>query len=84
MARSTVVQWNPGIYTQVPELAKLFDMLRKAARGLIFDQQEVAALIPSIQRMPSISGPAQYIELLSILLQLTSCLLYTSDAADES
>ena len=73
LSKSTVVQWNKGIYTKVPELSKLFKMLRTASKGIIFNKKEVAHLIPKVLELPVLKGHDLYIQLLAILMQLSNC-----------
>lgn len=81
LSRSTVIQWNKGIFADVPELNPVFDMLKKASRGVIFQQEEVTPLVPLIEELPSLSAPTLYIRLLSLLVQLSACHHHTLSAA---
>jgi AraC-like DNA-binding protein len=72
-SQSIVVQWNRGIFPEIPELAMVFDLLKTASRGIIFDKTESETLLPQIQRLPYLKGHALYIELLNILTHLTGC-----------
>ena len=72
-ARSTVIQWNPNIFAQVPELAPVFDLLGKASHGLIFPHKDIEKWIPTILELPNFSGHKLYLELLSILVKLAHC-----------
>ncbi|MEN0049911.1 MAG: cupin domain-containing protein, partial [Bacteroidota bacterium] len=72
-ARSIVVQWNKGIFTKVPELKAVFEMLKIASRGIIFDYAATQLLIPVLRRMSGQSGSKLYVELLNLLLQLSDC-----------
>ncbi len=83
-AHSIVVQWNKGIYTRAPELAAVFDMLKAASRGIIFESEIVAPLIPFMKRLLPLKGPHLYVHLLELLVQLATCRYTTlSDASFE-
>ena len=72
-AQSTVIQWNEGIFAVVPELDALFRMLQTAAKGLIFDKAESLALIPKLDQLPMVTGRTLYMDLMSLLLELSTC-----------
>ena len=72
-SQSTVVHWNKGIFAKVPELASVFDMLKMASKGLVFSREGVVPLIPIVQQLPSLRGGALYLQLLSLLIQLSYC-----------
>ena len=72
-ARSVVIQWEKGIFAKVPELTPLLSLLRAASRGLLFAAEEVATLITSVQQLPELKGHQLYLQLLSVLLQLSDC-----------
>ena len=80
-AVSTVVQWNKGIFTKIPELAPLFEMLTSASKGIIFQQEEVEPFIPAVKWLPSLTGNELYIQLLSLLVQLSACTYKTLSEA---
>jgi AraC-like DNA-binding protein len=72
-AISYVVQWNVGIYPQIPETAAIHHLLKTASKGIIFEKAEIADLIPVIKKLPEFSGQDQYIQLLFLLQQLARC-----------
>lgn len=72
-AKSVVIQWDKGIFAKVPELAALLRLLRTAARGLLFAADDVQELIPRVQGLPDLKGYQLYVQLLSILLELSEC-----------
>lgn len=72
-AQSTVIQWNNNIFPRVPELMPLFDLLKTASRGIAFQTHEVGPFVPMLEHMPSLQGPALYLELLTLLLKLSAC-----------
>ncbi|TYA73905.1 AraC family transcriptional regulator [Seonamhaeicola marinus] len=81
---SIVLQWNKGIYSRVPELNGLFDMLRAASRGIIFDAEDVELLRPNIEELLLIEGHDLYVKLLELLLKLANCKFrYLSNASFE-
>ncbi|MEW4923503.1 AraC family transcriptional regulator [Algibacter sp. 2305UL17-15] len=72
-SKSFVIQWNKGIFTHVPELAPVFNMLKTASKGIIFDKEEVAHLIPQFKALITLEGHELYIKLLSLLVSLSEC-----------
>ncbi|MEP1086528.1 AraC family transcriptional regulator [Algoriphagus sp.] len=70
-SKSYVVQWNLGIFPEVPELNSIHQLLKTASRGLIFDKEQVNQLIPLIKTFPDLSGQELYIQLLAILSSLS-------------
>lgn len=83
-AESTVIQWNKGIFTHIPEMIPVLGLMRIAARGLIFEKAAVAPIIPQVKRLPLLSGAALYLALLQVLVHLSSCPFdILSDAAFE-
>lgn len=73
VSKSIVIQWNKSIFSHVPELQPIFDMLKMASKGLIFDKNEVERLIPLLKKLPNYSGHTLYIEFLSLLIKLSEC-----------
>lgn len=76
-SKSVVIQWNKGIFPRVPELRSIFDLLRAAAKGLLFDPAETAPLIPALKELPELHGHGAYIRLLKVLSELASCRFQT-------
>ncbi|MEO0470922.1 MAG: AraC family transcriptional regulator [Bacteroidota bacterium] len=72
-ARSTVIQWNAGIFRQVPELKAMFEMFWHAGRGVQFDEAYVQPLLGEVGRLPTLQGAKLYLALLSILSFLADC-----------
>lgn len=72
-AESTVIQWNKGIFTKIPELGPVFTMIRAAARGLIFDKRATELVIPWVKRLPDLSGSELYVALLDVMVKLSNC-----------
>jgi len=72
LAKSTVIQWNEGIFANTPELEPLFRMMKRASRGIIFEKSEVEHLTPEVLKLPSYAGGDLYLGLLSVLLSLSS------------
>ncbi len=72
-SKSLVVQWNVGIFPKVPELASIFEMLRTASKGIIFEKNDSAALVPLLKTFPNLQGHDLYIQLLTTLVQLSKC-----------
>lgn len=77
LSKSVVTQWNKGIFPKVPELQLVFDLLRTAAKGILFDRSETAELIPTIQKLPKLTGHELYIQLLQVLSKLATCKFQT-------
>ncbi|MBN3520706.1 helix-turn-helix domain-containing protein [Algoriphagus lutimaris] len=80
-SKSYVVQWNLGIFPEVPELDSIHQLLKTASRGLIFDKEQVNHLIPLIKTFPDLSGQELYIQLLGILSALSKASYNTLSAA---
>jgi len=72
-ARSIVVQWNKGIFPKIPELKKLFDMLRTASKGILFNKTDTSLLLPLIHKLTHLKGQELYILLLTLLSELSTC-----------
>jgi len=72
-SQSIVVHWNKGIFSKVPELAPIFTMLKTASRGIIFNKTAIEPLLPTIKTLPKLSGDQLYVQLLSLLIQLSHC-----------
>ncbi len=73
LARSVVIQWEKGIFANIPELTPLLTLLRVASRGLLFAAAEVTDLIVEVRELPNKEGHQLYVHLLSILLRLSNC-----------
>ncbi|MEM9918361.1 MAG: AraC family transcriptional regulator [Bacteroidota bacterium] len=72
-AESTVIQWNKEIFVGVPELGRVNEMLKFASKGLLFSAQDTASILPKVQQLPSMQGAELYVELLSVMVQLSNC-----------
>lgn len=70
-SNSFVVQWNKGIYTNIPELKSLHNLFIAASKGIIFNKEQSKILIPELKKMTHKEGSKLYISLLSLLLKLT-------------
>ncbi|RMG28952.1 MAG: AraC family transcriptional regulator [Bacteroidetes bacterium] len=70
---STVIQWEKGIFARIPELRPVFELLRAAGRGLLFDREAATGIIPLVRHLPELKGHGLYLKLLEVLLQLTNC-----------
>lgn len=68
---STVIQWQKNIYSRVPEMLPVFEMLDESARGLIFDRVEVQSIVNDIKSLTALQGILLYSSLLNILVKLT-------------
>lgn len=81
LSKSIVIQWNIGVFPKVPELASLFHMLRTSSRGLLFNKEETASLLSRLKKCPELEAHDLYIELLTILVKLSSCSYKTLSGA---
>ncbi|WP_025764218.1 helix-turn-helix domain-containing protein [Dyadobacter tibetensis] len=72
-AQSFVVQWDLATYPKVPELAPIHDLLKAAAKGIIFDHNHTEPVIKMVKRLPELDGHFRYLFLLKILITLTEC-----------
>lgn len=73
LSKSIVIQWNLGVFPKVPELASLFQMLRTSSKGLLFNTKDTAPLLSRLKKCPELEAHDLYIELLTILVKLSSC-----------
>ena len=71
-SRSLVIQWNRGIFAKAPELTAVFDMLKMASKGIIFDEEAIAVVLPQLKNMMQLKGQGLYLELLSVLIKLST------------
>lgn len=72
-SKSIVIQWNKGVFPKIPELEVVFNLLRKADKGILFDKTQTAKLLPLIQRLPNLKEHKLYIQLLELLTKLSDC-----------
>ncbi|GAB5551687.1 MAG: AraC family transcriptional regulator [Saprospiraceae bacterium] len=80
-ARSTVIQWNRGVFAKVPELDGVFKLIKTASRGILFSQKDTKLILPMVQQLPKDSGPDLYIGLLMVLRKLAECSYQTLSEA---
>lgn len=73
LSKSVVIQWNKEVLPRIPELKVVFELLRKADKGLIFDKSQSGPLLPLIQKLPDAKEHELYIQLLNILTLLSNC-----------
>ncbi|MFC5624782.1 AraC family transcriptional regulator [Algoriphagus winogradskyi] len=73
LAISYVVQWNVGIYPEIHELKAIHQLLKTASKGIIFEKADVSELIPLFKKLPELTAPEQYTQLLSLLQRLADC-----------
>jgi len=76
-SKSIVIQWNQGVFPNVPELETVFTLLKTAAKGILFDKVQTSSLLPQIQKLPHLQGQELYIHLLHLLTQLSDCTYQT-------
>jgi len=72
-SKSVVVQWNIGVFPKVPELTSVYELLKTASRGIIFDKAEIAPLVTKFKMLPQMDGHDLYVELLKLLVSLSDC-----------
>ena len=70
-AKSIVIQWEKGIYTRVPELDTLFDMLNSASRGILFPKEVSRTFVSRLVQLTTLTGKNLYLQLLTILMELS-------------
>ena len=80
-SKSIVIQWNRGVIAKTPELAPVFEMLKMASKGIIFDQREIAPVIPQLKNMMQLKGQYLYLELLTVLIKLSTTTFKTLSAS---
>lgn len=72
-AISTVVQWNSGVIPDIPEMIRLSYMMNHAAKGIIYQSDDIQDLLPTVLSLPSLSGPELILHLLQLLSKLSEC-----------
>ena len=80
-AESIVIQWRKGIYTQIPELQPMFDMLKSASKGIIFPKDKSPQFVHRLRELTALTGHMQYIQFLSLLVDLSECNYQTLSVA---
>ena len=68
---SLVVQWNKDIYSKVPEMDKVFNMLRAASKGIIFEKKGVNNIVPYLNELLKLEGTKLYLKLQFLLVMLS-------------
>ena len=71
ISSSIVIQWNKGIYANVPELEGMFQMLKDASKGILFDKEIVVKIISEVKRMIVLEGTDLYLQLQNVLVTLS-------------
>ncbi len=74
---SIVVQWNEGIFSDIPELQSVHQMLSKASKGIIFSRDVVERSEMVLFNLPQLEGQLLYVQLLSLLIELSHCAYHT-------
>ncbi|MFD0796109.1 AraC family transcriptional regulator [Maribacter chungangensis] len=81
-AVSLVIQWNKGIYAKAPELKAVFQLLKSASRGILFDKEQTKPLLPQLERLIHLRNQDLYVQLLQLLVALSQCnFTYLSDTS---
>ncbi|AZQ57834.1 AraC family transcriptional regulator [Maribacter sp. MJ134] len=82
VSKSIVIQWNQNIYAKAPELAPVFNLLKSASRGVLFNKEESKDLISKIKGLVHLRDQDLYIQLLLVLVELSKCdFTYLSEAS---
>tara|TARA_X000001036_G_scaffold117520_1_gene110969 strand:+ start:745 stop:1581 length:837 start_codon:yes stop_codon:yes gene_type:complete len=68
---SLVIQWNKDIYSKVPEMEKVFNMLRAASKGIIFEKKDINIIIPYLKELLKLKGTKLYLKLQFLLVILS-------------
>ncbi|TMU57330.1 AraC family transcriptional regulator [Flagellimonas algicola] len=82
LSKSIVIQWNKDIFPKVPELNVVFDLLRVASKGVLFNKEQSAELLPQIRNLPNLQDYELYVQLLHLLTKLSICSYETLSEAD--
>lgn len=69
---SIVIQWNKGIYAKVPEMDRVFNMLRAASKGIIFNIDDTLNTVVLLKELLNIEGTELYIKLQNLLVLLSN------------
>jgi len=72
-SKSLVVQWNRDVFAKTPELTLVFEMLKNASKGIIFEKKETKSIIKLLKGLPKLAGSDLYIQLLVLLNKLSKC-----------
>ncbi|MEX0288274.1 MAG: AraC family transcriptional regulator [Flavobacteriaceae bacterium] len=72
-SRSIVIQWNKGVFPNVPELKSVFELLKTASRGILFNSAETSSILKALVNFPQLDRQDMYVELLRILVRLSKC-----------
>ncbi|MEM9674661.1 MAG: AraC family transcriptional regulator [Bacteroidota bacterium] len=75
MASSLVIQWKPEVLPDIADLYAVQQLLKRARRGVYFKKEVAETVLPSIKSIVQ-SGGNKYIQLLSILQQLSQTAAY--------
>ena len=70
-SKSIVVQWDRGIYNKIPELESVFQLLRTASKGIVFDNVDALKILPDLKKLLFLEGASLYIGLLELLSKLS-------------
>lgn len=68
---SIVVQWNKNIFSPIGELQAIRDLMHTAGHGLLFEKADTAHVLPKIMELPHLDGTSKYLQLLSVLSELS-------------
>lgn len=81
-SKSVVIQWNTHIYATAPELKAVFQLLKSASRGILFDKEQTKPLLPKLENLIKLRNQDLYVQLLMLLVELSQCnFTYLSDAS---
>lgn len=68
---SVVVQWNKTMLSPIRELQPIRDLLHTAGHGLLFNKVDTVHILPKIMELPELEGTSKYLQLLTVLSELT-------------
>lgn len=74
---SIVVQWNTAIFTPIPEMQSIMQLMQAANHGLLFSPEGTHKVLPQVKALPKLEGTEQYLQLLQIL-SILSAAKYTT------
>ncbi|SHJ09425.1 AraC family transcriptional regulator [Pseudozobellia thermophila] len=69
---SLVVQWNTGIFSPIPELQSVKNLIHSASHGLLFSREATKRVIKKVKMLPRLRGASQYLALLDVLNDLST------------
>ncbi|WP_152287375.1 AraC family transcriptional regulator [Flavicella marina] len=71
LCESIVIQWSSDAFAQRPELTKVFDLLKKANKGILFSKSTARKLKQDLMEILSLDKQEKYVRLLKVLIFLS-------------